>query len=106
MKDSTVFSVGERFGRIIEEWEVRWDWQPRWNFDAARLGGSEAERTIADLLNYLAYEDQPPYVLIATWSFSVLQQEWGEEGRFVQLILNPVNEETLHNLGDQWYLLY
>ena len=106
VKDPTVFEVAERFGRVIDEREVRWDWQPRWNFARARLSGRLAEKTLASLFEGSEEAEVPEFVLHATWSFSTLKRDWGEDGRFVRLVIDPRTEEVIHRLGDDWCLLY
>ncbi len=106
VKDYAVFEVTERVGRVIDEREIRWDWQPRWNFHRARLSGSLAEQTVASLYQDTGESAQPPCVLLATWSFSTLKREWGEDGHFVRLVIDPRQEEAVHRIGEDWCLLY
>ena len=104
VKDETVFEVAERYGRVIDEREIRWDWQPRWNYAHARLSGRLAENTLESLLP--AQEEMPAYLLLATWSFRTQKRDWGEEGRFVRVVIDPQKEEAIHRVGDEWCLLY
>lgn len=106
VRDDAVFRVGERFGRVIDEREIRWDWQPRWNFGRARLSGGLAEETLVSLFGKTAEEQRPAIVLLATWSFSTLRRDWGENGQFVRLVIDPEGEQLIHRIGDDWFLLY
>ena len=45
-------------------------------------------------------------ITLATWSFSAQQQDWGERGRFVQVVIDPEAKEVIHQMGDEWHLLY
>ena len=101
-----VLAEAARFGQELDAREIRWDWQPRWHFSDARLSGRLVEQTLRTLFNPADEDKLPVYILLATWSFSAQQQEWGERGRFVQVVIDPEAKEVIHQMGDEWHLLY
>ena len=106
-EDESVLREAREHGRRIDEREIRWDWQPHWNFDRARLSGALAEKRLSSVFEEAQSEDeQPSYVLLATWSFPTEKEEWGENGRFVRLVIDPKSEKVIHRNRDVWHLLY
>ncbi len=106
VKHPVILEEAKRCGRDLDAREIRWDWQPRWHFPDARLSGRLAEQTLRSLFDPADEDDLPVYILLATWSFSAQQQDWGERGRFVQVVIDPEAKEVIHQMGDEWHLLY